>query len=157
MPSICLCSVPRCYSPSSLPPPLGCTLASLPRDLAFRVHQLLLLRAKLVLFTNNLNNYLMTRVGTSSSYKHRNNKIVTSLSQILHSVGLEFQANVAQVRSTLFTLFPQSQFPPLPQAEDLDSIITLHREYVSTIFDRCLLNKKVSSVVLGGFGFLFLS
>ena len=52
------------------------------------------------------------------------------------------------MKLALFTLFPLRQIP-LPQAEDLDSIITVHREYVSTIFDRCLLNKKVGSVMLG--------
>ena len=29
------------------------------------------------------------------------------------------------------------------QAEDLDRIVFLHKDYVSTVFDRCLLNKKV--------------
>ena len=44
--------------------------------------------------------------------------------QILHSVGLKFQGQVNE-------------------AADLDTVLTLHSDYVSTIFDRCLLNKKV--------------
>ena len=44
--------------------------------------------------------------------------------QILHSIGLQFQRQVSL-------------------AEDMDSVLALHREYVTTIFDRCLLNKKV--------------
>ena len=44
--------------------------------------------------------------------------------QILHSIGLKF---TRQVR----------------EAADLDSVLALHNDYVATIFDRCLLNKKV--------------
>ena len=47
-----------------------------------------------------------------------------SMLQILHSIGLKFQRQVSL-------------------AEDMDSVLALHREYVTTIFDRCLLNKKV--------------
>ena len=46
------------------------------------------------------------------------------LFQILHSIGLQFQGKVCG-------------------AEDLDTVLSLHREYVTTLFDRCLLNKKV--------------
>ncbi|CAI8022859.1 Gamma-tubulin complex component 5 (Fragment) [Geodia barretti] len=46
------------------------------------------------------------------------------MTRILHSVGLKFQGQVNE-------------------AADLDTVLTLHSDYVSTIFDRCLLNKKV--------------
>ena len=45
--------------------------------------------------------------------------------QILHSTGLEFHQK-------------------LEEAEDLDEIIKLHHDYTNIIFDRCLLNKKVT-------------
>ena len=50
------------------------------------------------------------------------------LLQILHSTGLEFHDK-------------------LEEAEDLDDIIKLHHDYTSIIFDRCLLNKKVSHTI----------
>jgi gamma-tubulin complex component 5 len=45
------------------------------------------------------------------------------MTRILHSIGLQFQGQVREAR-------------------DLDSVLRLHGDYVSTIFDRCLLNKK---------------
>ena len=48
--------------------------------------------------------------------------------QILHSTGLEFHEK-------------------LEEAEDLDEIIKLHQDYTNIIFDRCLLNKKVRTIV----------
>ena len=40
-----------------------------------------------------------------------------------------------------------SRFMPHPlQAEDLSSIVAMHRDYVTTLHDRCLLDKKVGWV-----------
>ena len=88
-------------------------------------------------FVNNLNNYLVTRVRLERERERerergvcvcvcvcdRENRLPPL--QILHSAGLEFHQR-------------------LEEAEDLDEIIKLHQDYTNIIFDRCLLNKKVS-------------
>lgn len=50
----------------------------------------------------------------------------TLILQILHSVGAEFEIRVQS-------------------AEDVDTILQLHSQYTDTLFDRCLLNKKVGT------------
>eukprot|EP00731_Ephydatia_muelleri_P023846 Em0016g117a len=83
------------------------TWVALPPDLRHKVQLLHHLKSQLLHFINSLNNYLMTR--------------------ILHSVGLEFQEDIAK-------------------AEDIDTLVSVHDKYVNTIFDRCLLNKKASYI-----------
>ncbi|XP_065916351.1 gamma-tubulin complex component 5-like isoform X2 [Dysidea avara] len=82
-------------------------LLDLSADQAANVHHMHLLRARMLHFVINLNNYLMTR--------------------ILHSVGIEFEKSISK-------------------AKDFSEIIELHKEYVTKIHDRCLLNEKASYV-----------
>ena len=103
-------------------------LYSLPPELAHKLHLLHLLRAKLVHFVNNLNNYLITRVTYNFVVNVTFIVLFFFLPQILHSTGLEFHEK-------------------LEEAEDLDKIIKLHQDYTNIIFDRCLLNKKVGHTI----------
>lgn len=49
------------------------------------------------------------------------------MTRILHSTVVEFQKGITAV-------------------EDIDTLISMHDQYVNTIFDRCLLNKKASYI-----------
>ncbi|XP_022091111.1 gamma-tubulin complex component 5-like isoform X2 [Acanthaster planci] len=71
------------------------------------LHRVFLLRFKLIHFVNAVHSYLMSR--------------------ILHSTGLEFQADIER-------------------APDLEAIVELHTTYLAKVSERCLLHKKVGLV-----------
>ena len=106
-----------------------------------KIHKLHLLRAKLLHFVNCLSYYLLTRV---SVWLVDCGKLITTepFSSLDSS---QFRTGVlsADGRGVQYDTFFLPMLIP-PQAQHLDAIIELHRDYVFAVHNRCLLHKNVS-------------